>query len=88
MMLDADVANVKCLTFANADVAEFIVKEGARITRSQVKDISLPKGVTIGGLVRDGEGILVTGSTQIQPGDSVMIFSHNVNIRKIEQLFK
>ena len=26
MMLDADVSNVKCLTFANADVAEFTVK--------------------------------------------------------------
>ena len=25
MMLDADVSNVKCLTFANADVAEFTV---------------------------------------------------------------
>lgn len=66
LLLDADVENVKCLTFANADVAEFIVKEGARITRSLVKDISLPKGVTIGGLVRNGEGVLVTGTTQIQ----------------------
>lgn len=39
MMLDADVSNVKCLTFANADVAEFTVKAGSRITRSQVKDV-------------------------------------------------
>ena len=29
---DADVSNVKCLTFANADVAEFTVKNGSRIT--------------------------------------------------------
>ena len=47
MMLDADVSNVKCLTFANADVAEFTVKAGSRITRSQVKDVGLPKGATI-----------------------------------------
>ena len=33
MMLDADVSNVKCLTFANADVAEFTVKEKSFITR-------------------------------------------------------
>jgi trk system potassium uptake protein len=32
MMLDADVSNVKCLTFANADVAEFNVKAGSKIT--------------------------------------------------------
>ena len=65
MMLDADVSNVKCLTFANADVAEFTVKAGSRITRSQVKDVGLPKGATIGGLIRNGEGILVTGNTTI-----------------------
>ncbi len=33
MMLDADVSNVKCLTFANADVAEFTVPAGAKITK-------------------------------------------------------
>lgn len=44
MMLDADVSNVKCLAFANADVAEFTVKAGSRITRSQVKDVEHSKG--------------------------------------------
>lgn len=43
MMLDADVSNVKCLTFANADVAEFTVKADSRITRSQVKDVAFLK---------------------------------------------
>ena len=71
MMLDADVSNVKCLTFANADVAEFTVKAGSRITRSQVKDVGLPKGATIGGLIRNGEGILVTGNTTIMENDHV-----------------
>lgn len=37
MMLDADVSNVKCLTFANADVAEFTVPENAKITKNKVK---------------------------------------------------
>jgi trk system potassium uptake protein len=55
MMLDADVSNVKCLTFANADVAEFTVKPGAKITKQAVKDLGLPKGATIGGLIRNGE---------------------------------
>ena len=54
MMLDADVSNVKCLTFANADVAEFTVKADSKITRHQVKDLGLPKGATIGGLIRQG----------------------------------
>ena len=87
MMLDADVTNVKCLTFANADVAEFNVIEGARITRSLIKDISLPRGVTIGGLIRDKEAILVTGNTQIQPGDHVVVFCLEGMIKTIEKYF-
>ncbi len=87
LLLDADVENVKCLTFANADVAEFVVKEGAKVTRSLVKDLTLPKGVTIGGLVRGDEGILVTGDTQIQSGDHVVVFCLSSMIKKIEKLF-
>lgn len=87
MMLDADVTNVKCLTFANADVAEFNVIEGARITRSQVKDISFPRGVTIGGLIRNKEAIIVTGNTQIQPGDHVVVFCLEGMIKTIEKYF-
>ena len=69
MMLDADVMNVTFLMSANADVAEFIPKEDSKITRKPVKDLGLPQGMTIGGLVRDGEGMLVSGNTQIQAGD-------------------
>ena len=87
MMLDADVANVKCLTFANADVAEFKVKEGSRITQKPVKDMGLPKGITIGGLIRNGEGILVTGNTMIQPGDHVVVFCLEMMIKKAEKYF-
>ncbi len=87
MMLDADVSNVKCLTFASAEVAEFIVKKGSRVTRNCVKDLSLPRGATIGGLIRGHEGILVTGDTQIQEGDHVVVFCLDGMIRKLEKYF-
>ena len=87
MMLDADVSNVKCLTVANADVAEFTVKEGARVTKHPVKDLGLPKGVNIGGLIRNGVGSLVTGNTQIQAGDHVVVFCLDLMIQKVEKYF-
>ena len=87
MMLDADVSNVKCLTFANADVAEFTVPAGAKITKHFIKDLGLPKGTTIGGMIRNGEGVLVTGDTLIQPGDHVVVFCMSMMIKKIEKFF-
>lgn len=87
MMLDANVHNVRFLMIANADVAEFIPTEGSKITKKTVKDLGLPKGMTIGGLVRDGKGELVSGNTQIQAGDSVMVFCHGLNMKKIENMF-
>ena len=87
MMLDADVMNVTFLMSANADVAEFIPKEGSKVTRKPVKDLGLPPGMTIGGLGRDNVGMLVSGNTQIQAGDSVVVFCHGQNMKKIERLF-
>ena len=87
MMLDADVMNVRFLMTANADVAEFIPKEGSKVTQKCVKDLGLPKGMTIGGLVRDDEGYLVSGNTQIQAGDSVVVFCHDLDLKKIEKMF-
>ena len=87
MMLDADVSNVKCLKFANADVAEFTVKAGSKVTKHLIKDLGLPKGTTIGGMIRNGEGILVTGDTQVNAGDHVVVFCLSMMIKKIEKYF-
>lgn len=87
LMLKTDVSSVKCLTFSNAEVVEFPVKEGAHITKHPVKDIGLPRGATIGGLVRNKEGIRVTGNTIIQPGDHVIVFCLEMMIKKLEKYF-
>ncbi len=86
MMLNADVSNVKSLTFANADVAEFTVKESSYITRHKVKDVGFPKGFTLGGIIRNGQGMLVDGETEILPGDHVVVFCGEM-IKKIEKFF-
>ena len=78
---------MRFLRTADADIAEFIPVEGAKITRKKVKDLSLPVGMTLGGLVRNGQGYLISGNTQIEAGDSVMVFCHHVEMKKIENLF-
>lgn len=88
IMLDADVDNLRSLMLVEADVAEFTAAEGSRVTKKPVKNLNLPFGTTIGGLVRDGIGMLVNGNSQIQAGDSVMVFCHEQKLNNIEKYFK
>ena len=88
MMLDADVSNMRSLMVADSDVAEFTAAQGAPVTRKPVKELGLPTGVTIGGLVRHNVGMLVNGNSQIEAGDSVMVFCHEHNLKKVERFFK
>ncbi len=88
MMLDADVSNVRSLMMVDSDVAEFVVAKDSKVTKKAVKELGLPFGVTIGGLVRNGQGILVNGNTRIEADDSVMVFCHEQNLKKLEKYFK
>ena len=88
MMLDEDVHNIRFLMTANADVAEFTAQQGSKVTKKKVFELGLPKGATIGGLVRHGQGQLVSGGTQIEAGDIVVVFCHDLNMEKIEKFFK
>jgi trk system potassium uptake protein TrkA len=88
MMMKADVRNMKSLMMADAEVAEFVAAEGSRVTKNPVKSLGLPSGIAIGGLVRGKQGILVNGNTQIEAGDSVMVFCQRHNMEKAEKYFK
>ena len=88
MMLEADVDNLRSLMLVDADVAEFTAAEDSKVTKKPVKDLRLPFGTTIGGLVRNGVGMLVNGNSQIQAGDSVMVFCHEQKLNNLEKYFK
>ena len=88
MLLDADVDNLRSLMMVDSEVAEFSAAEDSKVTKKPVKDLGLPSGVTIGGLVRNGKGMLVNGNSQIMAGDSVMVFCHEQKLNKIEKYFK
>lgn len=87
LLLDADASTSKCLALADAEVAEFEVHDGAKVTRAAVKDLSLPSEVTLAGLFRNGEGMLITGMTQLQAGDHVLVFCLAGALHKVERLF-
>ena len=87
ILLDADESNAKCLTLADAEVAELLVREGAKITKSEVKNLRLPNGMTLAALIRNNEYQLIGGNTRIMPGDYVVVFCLMGSIHKIEKWF-
>lgn len=87
ILLDADINSSKCLALTDAEVAEIEVKPKSKITRAAVKDLNLSRDMTIAGLIRDGQGMLVNGNTVIQPGDHVVVFCLTGAIHKVEKLF-
>ena len=87
LLLNGDVRNIRNLMTVNADVAEFTAHPNSRITRKKVRDLNFPREAELGGLVRDGKGMLVNGETLIQAGDIVVVFCHGTEISKIEKYF-
>lgn len=84
--LDIQVGHI--LSLEDAEVVEIEVNKGARITGAPVKDLKLPSGLTLGGLIREGKGMLISGSTEIIPGDRVMVFFTPGSLLKVRHLFK
>lgn len=87
LLLDADSSTSKCLALADAEVAELEVRPNAKITRAAVKDLHLDRNMTLAGLIRDGQGMLITGNTVIRPGDRVLLFCLSGSLHKLERLF-
>jgi len=86
-LLDADVSTVKCMTFADAEVAELVARDGSKVTKKKVRELRLPDGLTLGGLIREGKAEIVNGDTQIVSGDHVVVFCLNSAMHRIEDYF-
>lgn len=87
-LLNADVSTVKSLTFANADVAEIVARANSRVTKKEVKYLNLPDDITLGGLIRNGEPMMIDGDTQIEAYDHVVVFCIDDGLRNAEKLFR
>ena len=87
LLIDTDISDARCLATTDAEVVEVIAKEDAKITKGKIKELDIPKGLTLGGLVRDGVGQIINGDTQIKANDRVLIVCVNDILHKVEKLF-
>lgn len=88
VLLDADMTSSQSLSLEKAEIAGMVAKEGSRIVSRPISELSLPRELTVGALVRDGVGQLVEGRTVIQPGDRVLVFFIAGALGKVERLFR
>jgi len=77
----------KWLSGTNAELIEFVVAKHSTATRKAIKDLGIPMGATIGGIIRGRETLLPTRDTQLQEMDKVVVFTMPKVLRQVEKLF-
>jgi trk system potassium uptake protein TrkA len=82
-----EVVALMRLNNLNAEILEFVVKPGSRVSGSVVRELDFPKSATIGGVVRNGEGIIALGGFKILEGDRVVVCCLPEVIPAIERFF-
>lgn len=83
-----DISDAKTMAIGHGDVLEIVITEGSRITKAPIKDLKIPRSITLGGFLRDGEVYLVEGHTVLKPGDTVLVFNINARDTELDDLFK
>lgn len=87
IILGRDINTPQVMSLESACVAEIVVGDRAKVTQRPVRELRLPRSMTIAGLIRDGHGILVDGDTCIRQGDHVVVVCLNGHLHAIEPLF-
>ncbi|MGF1473674.1 MAG: Trk system potassium transporter TrkA [Rubrobacteraceae bacterium] len=75
--------NVETFAEDNIEVAEVVLKEDSPAADRAVKDVELPGGSLIVGVVRDNETIVPQGDTELHVGDHVFLISERKNINRV-----
>ena len=82
-----EVVAMTKLSNLNAELLEFEVKGTSAVCNKTIKSIDFPRTATIGGVIRNGIGMIALGSFRIQEGDRVVVCCLLKSIKRVEKLF-
>jgi trk system potassium uptake protein TrkA len=71
----------------NAELLEFKVKPTSKVNNALIKEIGFPRSAIIGGVVRNGVGMIALGDFRIKEGDYVVVCCLPRSIKRVEKLF-
>ena len=83
-----NVSLVANLHGTDAEIIEFVVKDGSKITKSPINKLNFPNSSKIAGVIRNGIPIIPFGDFHLKENDKTIVFSLTESIQKIEKLFQ
>ncbi|MEM8846801.1 MAG: Trk system potassium transporter TrkA [Bacteroidota bacterium] len=83
-----EVLAVTRLNNLTAEILEFEVKANSLVNGEIIRELDFPRDAIIGGVIRNGKGIIALGDFRIMEGDRVVVCSKPKAISKIEKLFR
>ncbi|MCB9198795.1 MAG: Trk system potassium transporter TrkA [Flavobacteriales bacterium] len=83
-----EIAAIASLHGVDAEIIEFNVKPGSKITQGPLKDLKFPKTATIAGVVRNQNGFIPFGNFEVLAGDRAVVFSLTESIAQVEKYFQ
>lgn len=88
ILLGQQTGQVTCLSLvSNAEVVELVARRDSKIIGKKISELDLPKGITFGGMIRNGSPSMIDGDTILEPYDHVVIFYHDISINELKKLF-
>jgi len=82
-----EVVAMTKLNTMNAELLEFVVHSKSKVTRKRIKDLDFPRSAIIGGVIRDGIGLIPLGDFNVQVGDRVVVCCLPRSIKEVEKFF-
>jgi len=82
-----EFTSLKCISGINVEIVELIAKAGSSATKVLIRELKVPEGALIGGIIRGDESFIALGGFQIKEGDKVVIFALPGVTTKVEKLF-
>ena len=82
-----EVVAMTKLSNLNAELLEFEVKKTSQICDKLIRKIDFPRSAIIGGVIRNGKGMIAFGDFKVLEGDRVVVCSLLQSIKGVEKLF-
>ncbi len=71
----------------DAEAIELEADERSPAMGSSLTDLEMPRGAVVGGILRRGVAFVPVGTTIVEPGDRLIVFSMPRTISEVERLF-